>query len=121
MKFFLSIILFVVIIKFSFSQTTHNGLYHFGSGFTVGSTAIFNYRRPTPDLGFGEITKKSFMAGTTIAFLKETYDASKYGINEFNVNDIISMSLGTVTGSLVVYTIRKKIKKKRKYKDCPQF
>ena len=84
MKFFLSIILFVVIIKFSFSQTTHNGLYHFGSGCTVGSTATFNYRRPTPDLGLGEITKKSFMVGTAIAFLKETYDASRYGIHEFS-------------------------------------
>jgi hypothetical protein len=123
MKKILSIILFVIISKISYSQSLHNNLYHFGSGFTIGSSATFNYHRPTPDLGYGEITKKSFMAGTMIAFLKETYDVSRYGVNELNVNDIVSMSLGTVTGSLVVYTIKKKLKKRKlkKSKDCPQF
>lgn len=121
MKKFLSVTLFIFILKISFGQITNSELYNFGSGFTIGSSATFSYLYRQPNLTNNTVIKKSLIAGTTIGLVKETHDVAKYGIKNFDVKDVISISLGTVTGSLIVNELRKKFRKKHSYRVCPQF
>ena len=114
-------ILSLFISTISFTQTLNDELYHFVGGVTIGGSATFNYHKPSPNLNYGYIIKKSLIAGSTISLLKETYDVSRYGINKFNTTNVVSLSLGTVVGSVIAYTIKKNIRKKPKYKNCPQF
>lgn len=121
MKKNLSAILFTFIVNISFGQITNSELYNFGSGLTIGSSATFSYLYRQPNLTNNTVIKKSLIAGTTIGLVKETHDVAKYGIKNFDVKDIISLSLGTVAGSLIVNELQKKFRKKPNYRNCPQF
>ena len=94
---------------------------HFGAGVCIGATITLTHKKPNIHIGYGDIIQKSVMAGAGIGLLKESYDASVNGNKYFDVGDAAATTLGSLVGSLIIYSIIKDKKPKSKYRFCPQF
>jgi hypothetical protein len=120
-KIFLLISLFISC--HSFGQIPQDKLLHFGAGVGIGATITLVHKKPNIHIGYGDIIQKSVFAGAGIGLLKESYDASVYGNKYFDVGDAAATALGSLAGSLIIYSLKKnnKRKSKIKYYSCPQF
>jgi hypothetical protein len=118
-KIFLLISLFIS--SHSFAQIPQDKLFHFGAGVGIGATVTLVHKKPNIHIGYGDIIQKSVFAGAGIGLLKESYDASVYGNKYFDVGDAAVTTLGSLVGSLIIYSIVKDKKPKSKYRFCPQF
>jgi VanZ family protein len=118
-KIFLLISLFIS--SHSFGQIPQDKLLHFGAGFGIGATITLTHKKPNIHIGYGDIIQKSVFAGAGIGLLKESYDASVYGNKYFDVADAAATALGSLAGSLIIYSVVKNKKRKSKYRFCPQF
>lgn len=117
------IILFIslFISNHSFGQIPQDKLLHFGGGIAIGATITLAHKKPNIHIGYGDIIQKSVLAGAGVGLLKESYDASVYGNKYFDVGDAATTGLGSLVGSLIIYSIVKDRKPKSKYRFCPQF
>jgi len=120
-KIFLLISLFIT--SHSFGQIPQDKLLHFGAGVGIGATITLTHKKPNIHIGYGDIIQKSVFAGAGIGLLKESYDASVYGNKYFDVGDAAVTTLGSLAGSLFIYSLTKNSKRKPKikYYSCPQF
>jgi hypothetical protein len=118
-KIFLLISLFIS--SHSFGQIPQDKLLHFGAGVGIGATITLVHKKPNIHIGYGDIIQKSVFAGAGIGLLKESYDASVYGNKYFDVGDAAATALGSLAGSLIIYSIVKDKRPKSKYRFCPQF
>ena len=118
-KIFLLISIFIS--SHSFGQIPKDKLLHFGAGVGIGATITLTHKKPNIHIGFGDIIQKSIITGASIGLLKESYDASLYGNKYFDVGDAAATTLGSLVGSLIIYSIVKDKKPKSKYQFCPQF
>jgi hypothetical protein len=118
-KVFILISLFIS--SHSFGQIPQDKLLHFGAGVGIGATITLTHKKPNIHIGYGNIIQKSVIAGASIGLLKESYDASVYGNKYFDVGDATITTLGSLAGSLIIYSIIKDKKPKSKYRFCPQF
>lgn len=109
------------ISNYSFGQISQDKLLHFGAGVGIGATITLFHKKPNIHIGYGDIIQKSVFAGAGIGLLKESYDASLYGNKYFDVGDAAATALGSLVGSLIIYSIVKDKKPKSKYQFCPQF
>jgi len=118
-KIFILISLFIS--NHLFGQIPQDKLLHFGAGVGIGATITLTHKKPNIHIGYGNIIQKNVIAGAGIGLLKESYDASIYGNKYFDVGDAAVTTLGSLTGSLIIYSIIKDKRPKSKYHFCPQF
>ena len=115
------LILILLISNITKAQIPQDKLLHFGAGVGIGATITLVHKKPNIHIGYGDIIQKSVFAGAGIGLLKESYDASVYGNKYFDVGDAAATALGSLVGSLIIYSIVKDKKPKSKYRFCPQF
>jgi len=115
------LILILLISNITKAQIPQDKLLPFGAGVGIGATITLVHKKPNIHIGYGDIIQKSVFAGAGIGLLKESYDASVYGNKYFDVGDAAVTTLGSLVGSLIIYSIVKDKKPKSKYRFCPQF
>jgi len=120
-KIFLLISLFIS--SHSFGQIPQDKLLHFGAGVGIGATITISHKKVDIKYNYNQVIQKSVFAGAGIGLLKESYDASVYGNKYFDVGDAAATALGSLAGSLFIYSLTKNSKRKPKikYYSCPQF
>jgi len=120
-KIFLLISLFIS--SHSFGQIPQDKLLHFGAGFAIGATVTISHKKVDIKYNYNQVIQKSVFAGAGIGLFKESYDAAINGNNYFNPGDAAATALGSLAGSLFIYSLTKNSKRKHKikYYSCPQF
>lgn len=116
-KIFLLISLFIS--SHSFGQIPQDKLLHFAGGFGIGATVTLSHKKIDIKYNYTVVVQNSLFAGAGIGLFKESFDYTVNPNNKFDIGDAAATALGSLAGSLFIYSIRKN--KKPKHYFCPQF